>query len=138
MALIIPSQNTEDGIAAILQMVDGVVLVCPEASDGHGHRSTEPDDAYLRAFGRSAIESGINAVKIIGDRSFFGTDKEWQDWAYFLRADVQSISMEDIDSIKETLNDFVPSAQVKSAFARLARTGGRSVSARIKSPVTHG
>src|SRR5471030_815530 len=60
-ALIIPSQNCEDSIEEILQMADGVVLVCPEFPDGDGDRSIEPDDKYLHSFGRLAILSGINS-----------------------------------------------------------------------------
>jgi hypothetical protein len=139
IGLIIPSQNAVDDIGEILQLVDGVLLICPESPEAFGTRTIiEGEDDYVRAFGRLAIESGINVVTIIGDRSFFGTEAEWQDWAYFLRTTAPALSISGIEKIHQRLADSVPSAQARSAFARLARSSSRRLDPGMKSPVTHG
>jgi hypothetical protein len=134
-ALIIANQNTEDSIREIIRLADGVVLICPEDCRG-GHTPTAPDDAYARAFGRQAIEAGINAIKIIGDPAFFGSEEEWQGWAFTLRADIHALSITDIERIKETFAEIIPCAQRTSAFRRLARPEHR-YTGELNSPVTH-
>lgn len=137
IALIIPGQNAEDGIEAILQMADGVVLICPEGSENGQVSHVEPDDNYVHAFGCLAIETGINPVIIIGDRNFFGSDKEWQNRAFFARTTAPSMTMADTAEFWETLAVFVETAQARSAFRRLGRHNRSNYPAALTSPVTH-
>ncbi len=137
MGLIIPSQRSFEGIEALLQLADGVVIVCPD-DIADGSAAIEADDAYVRQFARATIEAGINSLTIIGGRNFVGSDKEWQDWAFFLRAGAEILSLEETEAIQELMREFVPAAQVKSAFRRLGRTQRRQVASELRSPVTQG
>jgi hypothetical protein len=136
MALIIPSQSKVEGIAALLNLADGVVLVCPENCQG-GNFELAAEDNYAREFGRQAVEAGINSLKIIGDRNFIASDKEWQDWAEFLRVGAQSIPLDETEEIQEAMREFVPVAATRSAFRRLAREQRRVMAHELRSPVTH-
>jgi hypothetical protein len=137
LALVIPSQNSEGGIEDILELADGIVLVCPDAAEGGGNQSMESEDAYVRTLGRCAIEYGINALMVVGDRSFFGSDKEWQDWAFFRRSSAELMPLDYSEEFRQALTAFVQSAQTRAAFRRLARSNRRSLAQELKSPVTH-
>lgn len=136
MGLIIPSQASVEGIAALLDLVDGVVLICPQDCRGDNF-AVKSEDVYAREFGRQVVEAGINSLTVIGDRNFIASDKEWQDWAYFLRAVAQTLPLEETEAIQAAMREFVPVAQTSSAFRRLAKFQRREMAHELCSPVTH-